>query len=60
LRPLKRAKRKKQRWGGGEERERNEKNIFGPKNKTRKDRRRLRHEISIYYGGGEEREEHCP
>jgi hypothetical protein len=41
--------------GGGEERERNEKNIFGPKNKTRKDRRRLRHEISIYYGGGEER-----
>ena len=36
--------------GGGEERERNEKNIFGPKNKTRKDRRRLRHEISIYYG----------
>jgi hypothetical protein len=37
--------------GGGEERERNEKNIFGPKNKTRKDRRRLRHEISIYYGG---------
>jgi len=47
LRPLKRAKRKNK-DGGGEERERNKKNIFGPKNKTRKDRRRLRHEISIY------------